>query len=138
MPDAPTSKREQIAAQCREVVRMDNWLAELEQRERHAPGRFDPRERNVANSRLDRAVARLAALATEALSDEEKAALAEYVAWYRERDKAPRADACACRRLCLDVGDVDGPGVCKGLPCQPEPPLVELTTIDRREATDAT
>jgi hypothetical protein len=33
--------------------------------------------------------------------------------------------------LAKSEGAPDGPGVCKGLPMPPEPPLVELVVVDR-------
>jgi hypothetical protein len=41
---------------------------------------------------------------------------------------------CACKSWCGDDGDVDGPGVCKGLPRQPEPPLIEIVLVPRWRA----
>lgn len=41
---------------------------------------------------------------------------------------------CGCERTCGDDVDVDGPGVCRGLP-RPTSPLVEIGLDDRRPAT---
>lgn len=43
-------------------------------------------------------------------------------------------EPCRCRDKCGDDGDVDGPGMCKGLPRMPEPPLVEIVLVPRRGA----
>lgn len=39
--------------------------------------------------------------------------------------------ACNCAMRCGDDGDAEGPGVCKGLPRQPEPPLVTIVMVPR-------
>lgn len=54
-----TPELDWIIASCREIVRMDNWLAELSQREKHAAGRFDPRECRQAEERLWRTIGEL-------------------------------------------------------------------------------
>jgi hypothetical protein len=43
------------------------------------------------------------------------------------REMAP----CGCAERCGDDGDTDGPGVCKGLPLPPKPPLVEIVLVPR-------
>lgn len=42
-----------------------------------------------------------------------------------------RYPACACERFCGD-SDPEGPGVCKDLAREPEPPLVSIVLVDRR------
>jgi hypothetical protein len=54
-----------------------------------------------------------------------------------ERDEPQPHANCGCARLCGDDGDIDGPGVCKGLPYPPEPPLVEIVVV-RRVASSET
>lgn len=54
-----------------------------------------------------------------------------------DRPKTPAAvrigDYCGCARTCGDDGDIDGPGVCKGLPvCRP--PIVEVVLVDRHRS----
>lgn len=39
--------------------------------------------------------------------------------------------SCGCSRFCGDDGDVDGPGICKGLNRPPDPPLVEIVLVPR-------
>jgi hypothetical protein len=39
--------------------------------------------------------------------------------------------ACGCRDRCGDDGDLEGPGVCKGLPLPPREPLVEVVLVPR-------
>lgn len=39
-------------------------------------------------------------------------------------------DPCGCQEKCGDDGDVDGPGVCKGLPIEKKP-LVEIVVVPR-------
>jgi hypothetical protein len=41
---------------------------------------------------------------------------------------------CGCVKTCGDDGDVDGPGVCKGLPMPPKPPLVEVVLVRRNSS----
>lgn len=41
-------------------------------------------------------------------------------------------DACGCSEKCGDDGDHEGPGVCRGLPLPPRPPLVEIVLVPRR------
>lgn len=53
------TQRELIVSVCREIVRMDNWCAELRQRETYAPGRVNPGEVKLAETRLDSAIERL-------------------------------------------------------------------------------
>lgn len=38
---------------------------------------------------------------------------------------------CGCKTYCGDDGDIDGPGVCKGLPVERKP-LVEIVLVPRR------
>lgn len=38
--------------------------------------------------------------------------------------------ACGCSEKCGDDGDVDGPGVCKGLPVEKKP-LVEIVMVPK-------
>lgn len=40
-------------------------------------------------------------------------------------------DPCGCSVRCGDDGDTEGPGVCKGLPRMPEPPLMEIVLVPR-------
>ena len=42
-----------------------------------------------------------------------------------------RCEDCGCSIYCGDDGNIDGPEVCKGLPREPEPPLVEVVLRDR-------
>jgi hypothetical protein len=41
---------------------------------------------------------------------------------------------CGCASYCGDDGDTEGPGVCKGLPRPPAPPLVEVILVPRSAA----
>jgi hypothetical protein len=49
----------------------------------------------------------------------------------REREARPWEGPCGCDRYCGDDGDTEGPGVCKGLPRQPQPPLVKFFVVHR-------
>lgn len=47
-----------------------------------------------------------------------------------------RSDSrCRCLHHCGDDGDTDGPGICKGLPIPPRPPLLEIRVVHRSEWT---
>ncbi len=41
-----------------------------------------------------------------------------------------RLRPCDCQSLCGDDGDIDGPGVCKGLPIEKKP-LVEIVMVPK-------
>lgn len=42
-----------------------------------------------------------------------------------------KGTACGCSSRCGDDGDIDGPGVCRGLPQLPKPPLVQIVLVSR-------
>ncbi len=46
-------------------------------------------------------------------------------------DISPDMARCGCERECGDDGDIDGPGVCRGLPRPKTQPLVEFVLIHR-------
>jgi hypothetical protein len=41
---------------------------------------------------------------------------------------------CGCHVHCGDDGDINGPGVCKGLSPIPTPPLVQVVLVPRSQA----
>jgi hypothetical protein len=43
----------------------------------------------------------------------------------------PSSRLCGCSARCGDDGDIDGPGVCKGLPLPPKQPLIEVVLVKR-------
>lgn len=40
-------------------------------------------------------------------------------------------EACNCVSYCGDDGDIDGPGTCKDLPCEPRNPGIEIVLVRR-------
>lgn len=42
-----------------------------------------------------------------------------------------RYDTCGCEEFCGDDGDIDAPGICRGLARKLEPPLIEFVVIHR-------
>lgn len=40
-------------------------------------------------------------------------------------------EKCKCQHICGDDGDIDGPGICKGLPPPPLEPVVKVVLVHR-------